>query len=131
MQLPILADDNGDLNVFISVQDAQNYLENIDTTNETYDFYDSHFRVLDAAINRLNAFKFAVSSREPGVKILTERILRCINPDGEDNPQARFEIQKEFQVHSETRALFLEIWETTKPVENNFFLRFRGLKRSN
>lgn len=66
MKLPIIIDNFGDLLVFNSVEDAQNYIEPIDVQNKEYIAYDSEGRLLDILIitEKPNRFSSLVGKGE-------------------------------------------------------------------
>jgi hypothetical protein len=57
MKLPIILYDNGDVNVFHAVQDAENYIESPDVLDGTYEAYDSEGRRLDLIIPKSRKLK--------------------------------------------------------------------------
>lgn len=46
VKAPIIVDENGDVNIFESIEDAERYLEPTDVENNEYTAYDSQGRLL-------------------------------------------------------------------------------------
>lgn len=62
MKPPIFIDNNGDITVFASVQDAENWVEPIDVRNNEYEAFDSEGRLLFLTVQKQEGF--LSSSRE-------------------------------------------------------------------
>jgi hypothetical protein len=51
---PIIADENGDVHLFESLRDAEEYVEPVDVENDEYNFYDSTGLVLKGEVHTDN-----------------------------------------------------------------------------
>lgn len=96
MRTPIFIDNNGDISVFTSVQDAENWIEPIDVLNSEYEAFDSDGRSLVLAVNKQQGFsslvqeivQISLAETEPNhAEELRQRLRRFLSAaEGRDFP---------------------------------------------
>lgn len=92
MKAPIFIDNNGDIRVFASVQDAENWIEPIDVRDNEYEAFDSEGRRLRLTVQKQEGFlRFGreyvqiteVESEPKHAADLRERLQTFLNAAGE------------------------------------------------
>lgn len=80
IELPIIVEDHGDLNLHASVEEAELAVEAVDVRNEEFRFYDATGLVLHAEVQRVEAPRGGLGR----LLAPTPELVKLTVPDGDD-----------------------------------------------
>lgn len=75
MKMPIFFDESGDILVFGSKEDAQQYIEAIDVANGEYQGYDSEGRLLDLQLTDIGTVEIQTAELQPTHQVALKKVL--------------------------------------------------------